>query len=79
MKKLFLFSVLATLLAGCVAVPVADYDGRGYHRDGYYSRSYSYYGPRYYTYDGPRYGYDNRWGYDNRSDYYGTNRHSGSY
>jgi hypothetical protein len=73
MKKIFLFSVLATLLAGCIAVPIADYDRRGYYRDGYYSRSYGYYGPRYYTYDTPRYGYDNR------SDYYGSNRHSGSY
>jgi hypothetical protein len=74
MKRLFLLGILATLLAGCVAVPVADYDRRGYYRDGYYHRSYGHYGPRYYTYDGPRY-----YAYDNRWDYYGNDRHSGSH
>jgi hypothetical protein len=76
MKRLLLLGTLATLLAGCVAVPVADYDRRGYYRDGYYHRyssGYGYYGPRYYTYDGPRYyAYDNNW---NR---YGS-RNGGSY
>ena len=74
MKRLILFGFVATLLAGCVAVPVADYDRRGYYRDGYYHRSYGYDRPRYYTYDGPRY-----YAYNNRWDYYGNDRHSGSH
>ncbi len=75
MKRLFLFGVLAALLSGCVAVPVtAEYDGRPYYRNGYYHRYYGNYGPRYYAYDGPRY-----YAYDNSWNYYGSNRHSGSY
>jgi hypothetical protein len=74
MKRLLLLGTLATLLAGCVAVPVADYDRRGYYRDGYNNRYYSYSGPRYYTYDGPRY-----YAYDNNWNYYGSERHMGSH
>ena len=76
MKRLFLFGILATLLAGCVAVPVAEYDRRTYYRDGYHDRYYGYYGPRYYSYYGPRYyAYDGNWNYYGN----GNNRHNGSY
>ena len=67
MKRALMYSILAAVLGGCVAVPYGT--SYRYSDDGYRYRSYSYsnpgygyysYGPRYYSYD---YGYPRSYGY----------------
>jgi len=61
MKSIAIAALLATVLAGCVVVPLGyRAHGDGYYRGGYYRGDY-YRGDRYYRDDGYRgYGYDGR-------------------
>jgi hypothetical protein len=63
MKAIAIATLLATVLGGCVVVPLGyRHYGDGYYRGGYYRGDY-YRGDRYYRGDGYRgYGYGDRGG-----------------
>jgi hypothetical protein len=59
MKRLLVFTMLATMLAGCVVVPARDYERHQYRGEGYW---------------GDRYGYGYGYRHDRNWNYYGGYR-----